>query len=694
LRTSWHAARAACAALAVTVATAADAHAASPLGLSACADTQGVHQCSGLVRTWDGVPLDTTVTLPAGAAARLPLVVEIHGFGNSKYEYLDPESTAYTDNAYAWARAGYAVLTYTARGLWGSCGTPESRAANPDACARGYIHLADHRYEVRDTQELVGRLVDEGVADAQRIGVTGDSYGGGQSFALAALRDRVMLPDGQLVPWRSPAGTPLSIAAAAPVIPWTDLMGAIAPNGRTTTDAIAPTDATSTPVGVFKISFAHGILAAAQFATGPGQPTGEPFVPGRPMGYLAPAGTDPEADVPGWVARADEGEPYTDERARQIVTLLGHYHSAYQIDPSRPPPPLLVASGFTDDLFPVDEAVRFANRTRRDHPGTPVALLLGDFGHQRASNKQAVRTRLVERIHGWFDEHLRGGPRAPRGVEATTQTCPRDAPADGPFSAPSFAALARVRLHYAFTDPQTIDSSAGDPAVASAIDPVAGGGDACATTPSATQRGTATYRLPAATGAGYTLLGSPAITARLGVTGDPDGQQIAGRLWDVAPDGGPQTLVARGFYRPRGGGDQAWQLAANGWRFAAGHVAKLELLGADAPYGRASNDSFRTVVERLEFALPVREAIKRRMRLTLVCTANGTLATATVPGAQVRRVDFLAPGRRPLRDRAAPFRRIVARRRSSQRRRLRVTARAALTGEPSVRATRSIRACG
>jgi hypothetical protein len=273
------------------------ARAQAPLGLNGCGTVQGVHQCSGLVSTWDGVPLDATVTLPSASVHRLPLVVEIHGFGNSKYEYLDPNSQAYTDNAYGWARAGYAVLTYTARGLWGSCGTPDSRLANPAACAQGYLHLADLRYEVRDTQELVGRLVDEGVADPAAIGVTGDSYGGGQSLMLDALRDRVMLPDGRLIPWHSPAGTPLRIAAAAPVIPWSDLVYAIAPNGRTLTYTITPPDADTSPVGVFKASFANGIFAAAQFATGPGQPVGEPFVPGRPMGFLAPAGSDPEADV-------------------------------------------------------------------------------------------------------------------------------------------------------------------------------------------------------------------------------------------------------------------------------------------------------------------------------------------------------------------------------------------------------------
>ena len=89
------------------------AAAAGPLGLSDCRQAEGVHQCSGLVTTWDGVPLDTTVTLPSATSKHLPLVVNLHGFGNSKYEYLDPASTAYTDNAFNWAKRGYACLLYT-----------------------------------------------------------------------------------------------------------------------------------------------------------------------------------------------------------------------------------------------------------------------------------------------------------------------------------------------------------------------------------------------------------------------------------------------------------------------------------------------------------------------------------------------------------------------------------------------------
>ena len=580
---------------------------AAPLGLDSCETVEGVHRCDGLVKTWDGVPLDTTVVLPKAGAADLPLVTEIHGFGNSKYEYLDPASTAYTGNAYGWAKKGYAVLTYTARGLWGSCGTPESRLANPVDCLTGYIHLADTRYEVRDAQELIGRLVDEGIADPARIGVTGDSYGGGQTLALAALRDRKMLPDGNLVPWKSPAGTPLSLAAAAPVIPWTSLVGAIAPNGRTRSYGVTPPGAESDPVGVFKLSVANAIFAAAQFATGPGHPTGEPFIPGRPMGFLAPPGLDPDADVAGWVARADLGEPYTDPSAQQIVSKMERFHSAYGVDDSVAPPPLYVGAGFSDDLFPVDETLRFVNRMRAAHPGVPHSLYLGDFGHQRAANKPADRTRLLADIHEWFDHHLRGIGSAPRtGVTATTQTCPRSAPSQGPFRAPTFAGLVRGTVRFSSDEPRTISPGGGDPATGIAIDPVAGGGDGCVRTGSTDAAGTATYRLPPAGGAGYTLLGAPRIEARLAVDGAaPRDAQIAARLWDV--HGGEQRLVGRGTLRPSGAATERWELHPNGWRFAPGHVPKLELLSADSPYGRPSNAVFSVTVSDLELRLPIRE---------------------------------------------------------------------------------------
>jgi hypothetical protein len=151
--------------------------------------------------------------------------------------------------------------------------------------------------------------------------------------------------------------------------------------------------------------------------------------------------------------------------------------------------------------------------------------------------------------------------------------------------------------------------------VSRAIDPITGQG-ACAAPPAADEPGTATYRLPAATGKGYTLLGSPAVSARFAVTGrDP---ALAMRLWDVAPGGATQTLVARGLYRPRKGSRQVFQLHPNGWRFKAGHVPKLEFVGRDNPYGRPSNFEWSIAISDLRLRLPVHNrpggAVKKPLR--------------------------------------------------------------------------------
>ena len=64
--------------------------------------------------------------------------------------------------------------------------------------------MADTRYEARDTQYLLGLLVDEGITKPSSIGVTGISYGGGQSLELAYLRNQIRLPDGTFAPWIEP----------------------------------------------------------------------------------------------------------------------------------------------------------------------------------------------------------------------------------------------------------------------------------------------------------------------------------------------------------------------------------------------------------------------------------------------------------------------------------------------------------
>ncbi len=72
----------------------------TPLGLT-CQAKEGVRLCQGAkVKTFDGVPLDTDVALPATGDSALPLVVLLHGWGGSKSGFADEK---------AWAQRGYAV---------------------------------------------------------------------------------------------------------------------------------------------------------------------------------------------------------------------------------------------------------------------------------------------------------------------------------------------------------------------------------------------------------------------------------------------------------------------------------------------------------------------------------------------------------------------------------------------------------
>ncbi|HEU4462374.1 MAG TPA: CocE/NonD family hydrolase, partial [Solirubrobacterales bacterium] len=189
-----------------------------------------VRLCGGETTTWDGkTQIDVNVVLPpepdAGSDGPYPLIGVFHGWGGSK---IGLEDARLRD----WAERGYAVFSISDRGWGDSCGGMDpDRLLEPEACAAGYNHLLDTRYEVRDAQYLISVLADEGVAEPDKIGATGVSYGGGMSMALAALRDRTMLPDGALVPWKSPGGLAMELAAAAPQWPWSDLAYSLMPNG-------------------------------------------------------------------------------------------------------------------------------------------------------------------------------------------------------------------------------------------------------------------------------------------------------------------------------------------------------------------------------------------------------------------------------------------------------------------------------
>ena len=125
----------------------------------------------------------------------------------------------------------------------------------------------DSRYEARDTQYLAGLLADQGLVAPRKIGVTGASYGGGQSLILGTLRDRVRLRNGKYVQWRSPKGKRMEIAAAVPVVPWSDLVHSLTPNGGTLDTELTSTTDDLSPLGIMKLSYQNGLYASGM-ATG------------------------------------------------------------------------------------------------------------------------------------------------------------------------------------------------------------------------------------------------------------------------------------------------------------------------------------------------------------------------------------------------------------------------------------------
>jgi fermentation-respiration switch protein FrsA (DUF1100 family) len=561
-----------------------------------CEPGNGVLFCptrtlSDRVPSFDGTPIDVDVTLPADAEAGrpLPTIAMLHGWGGDKsaFESDSPEgsgATTYRYNNTYYAQRGYAVVNATARGFGRSCGKAEASAASPDCLARkSYVHLADQRWEARDVQHLLGVLADQAVSDPAALGVTGISYGGGQSIELAYLRDRIRLQDGSFAQWRSPAGRPMEIAAAYPRWPWSDLVDSLMPNGRLL-DSLDP-------IGVMKESYVTGLFGLGA-ATGVYCGT-----PPRP----APC-ADPSADVPRWYARIQAGEPYGAD-ARAIAEEIHRFHQGHGI-PGRTPAPMLLQSGWTDDLFPPKESIRAYEDSRSR--GGWAAMQLGDLGHARGSNKANADRAFNDDGSAFFDRHLRGIEGGPGSGEVTafTQTCPRTAPAGGPFEASSYASLARGAVAFGSRVPQVVTSAGGNPLTGAAFDPIAGGGDACRETAEETAPGTAVVVGPESRG--YTLLGLPTVTARISTTGRFG--QLDSRLWDVSPDG-RQRLISRGAYRLRDNqsGRIALQLHGNGWCFAPGHRPKLELLGKDEPFLRPSNGAFAVRVSAVGVALPTAE---------------------------------------------------------------------------------------
>jgi len=536
------------------------------------------------VTTFDGVPLDVNVAFPEdptpAADTNWPVVGMYHGYGGTKINFAGMQR---------WLQKGYAVFSLTNRGSGESCNTSGSRL--DPGCDDGYVHLMDPRFEIRDAQIYLGRLADDGVVSPTRIAATGGSYGGSQSMQLAVLKDRTMLQDGSLVPWTSPDGTPMSLAVATPNIPWTDLIQSLAPNGDTL-DYLE--DGSFTGVGgIMKESFVNGLYISARAAL---------------------LGQDPSADLQGWKGILDGGDPYAGPAYDAMVEEITTYHSSYYTDDSQAPAPLLMSSGFTDDLFPVDEVIRFYNKTRAKYPDAPMSIFAGSFGHQRGQSQANVGTALRTLEEQWIDHYLKDvGAEPASEVTAYTQTCPNGSAGGGPYTASDWASVAPGEIVLKDGSTKTIAPDGGSPAVAGLFNPITSP-NPCTTASDAVETGSAAYDTDPAPAGGYTVLGSATVIAKITVANGPD-SQIMARLVDL-DNAGNKTLVARGSWRPKASGFQVFQLHPGAWKVEEGHSLRLELLPRDAVqnppailnnYARPSNDQQPVTVERLELRIPVVE---------------------------------------------------------------------------------------
>ena len=453
-------------ALALLAPVAAEAAPPKPFG-HACTPLNGVVFCptsddAQRVPSWDGVPLDVDVTLPPKGNGPFPAIVMMHGWGGSKgnFEADTPAGRSSSDwhyNNNFFAKRGYAVINASARGFGRSCGAMDSRTS--PGCDRGWVRLADHRYEGRDVQYLLGLLVDQGVVNPDEIGVTGISYGGIQSLNLARLRDRIRLPNGSYKPWRSPKGTKLSIAAAYPRWGGSDMTYALQPNGRFLDFRPYRVGQSNDPSGVQKQSYVSALYGA-----------------GAGTGFYATAGAPFSANLPLWKQLTDAGEPVTAQGLRAGRELTNN-HSIAGL--TGVPAPMLVENGWTDDLFPAEEALRVW-RIFHGVKGARVSLQLGDLGHPRGANitySDHVSTRRAPA----------SSPPTSRATAAARararRTCsPRSARGTAG-AAPSTARRAGRRCTPAPPDsvrtaPRRSRRPGGDPAIAAAINPI-GGKDPC-----------------------------------------------------------------------------------------------------------------------------------------------------------------------------------------------------------------------
>lgn len=312
------------------------------------------------------VTLDADRYVPATATAGdpAPVVLLAHGFGGDK--------TGYADLARTFAAEGYVVVSYSARGFGAS--TRE-------------IGLDGIDFDVKDVQQLVDEIATwpQVLLDAPgdpRIGMHGDSYGGGITLQVAAVDDR--------------------LDAIVPRITWSALSYALAPNNLGAT-LDSPYDQ---PFGIFKQAW-----TTVFFGLGTAQPvvSNEGF-----------ALDTQSSECVGFVSGLCQ------TYARISATGRGDAEATALLQDSSPDvrydgitAPTFLIQGQDDTLFNLRDSVRNLTAVRAN--GVDTKLLWFNGGH---SGPDAPGERVEQpfpddvmnsRIIAWWDRWLREDPSVDTG---------------------------------------------------------------------------------------------------------------------------------------------------------------------------------------------------------------------------------------------------------------------------------------
>ncbi|MGK5501164.1 alpha/beta fold hydrolase, partial [Streptomyces sp. URMC 125] len=523
------------------------------------------------------VRVDASYFTAGDPDGRRPAVLLAHGFGGSKADLRG--------QAEELARAGYAVLTWSARGFGASTGR---------------IGLNDPEREVADVSRMIDWLAErpevrlDGEGDP-RVGVAGASYGGAVSLLAAGYDGRV--------------------DAIAPSITYWDLSEALFPGGvfkelwagvffTTGSTGSAPSAAGAVPGG----GSGPEAPAGSGAGTGPGADTGTApeagagTAPGPGAGPGSPRGAVGcgrfSAELCEMYERvAVSGEP--DEAARTLLRERSPVAVADRIDV-----PALIVQGRSDSLFPLDHADAMAEAIRAN--GAPVAVDWIAGGHDSGSQTEA--DRIGDRTRAWFDRHLKGDTGADIGPAfRVTRTGGMDT-TDG-----------EVRLRAADAD-RYPGLSAGDRTVPlrgpgqSFANPAGGGPPAVSAVPglgglgglpelgvslSLDYPGQHARFESAPLREAVQVTGSPSVRVRVATDAGGGEAVLFAKLYDVGPDGRqvlPAQLVAP--LRVTGAGEGRTvevRLPAVDHRFEAGHRLRLVLSATDLAYASPAEPAVHTV---------------------------------------------------------------------------------------------------